>query len=123
MTFASSATRNAAGPSRPGPIGFRISATALAGLDWQLLDETWTLAGEQGVFDAGWTSDHLSFAGQERGGPSFESLTTLAALAHRVPGKWVGVAGVRKTFRPPSLLAKTGTGLDKGTGGGPLLGG
>jgi alkanesulfonate monooxygenase SsuD/methylene tetrahydromethanopterin reductase-like flavin-dependent oxidoreductase (luciferase family) len=106
----------------PGPIGFRLSATALAGLDWRVLDETWALAGEQPVFDAGWTSDHLSFAGQERGGPSFESLTTLAALAHHVPGKWLGVAVISNTFRHPSVLAKSATVLDNVTGGRFILG-
>jgi alkanesulfonate monooxygenase SsuD/methylene tetrahydromethanopterin reductase-like flavin-dependent oxidoreductase (luciferase family) len=108
--------------TRPGPIGFRISATAVHGIDWRLLDETWALAGEQDVFDAGWTSDHLSFAGQERGGPSFESLTALAALAHRVPGKWVGVAVISNTFRHPSVLAKSATVLDNVTGGRFILG-
>jgi alkanesulfonate monooxygenase SsuD/methylene tetrahydromethanopterin reductase-like flavin-dependent oxidoreductase (luciferase family) len=105
-----------------GPIGFRISATAVQGIDWRLLDETWALAGEQDIFDAGWTSDHLSFAGQERGGPSFESLTMLAALAHRVPGKWLGVAVISNTFRHPSVLAKSATVLDNVTGGRFILG-
>lgn len=105
-----------------GPIGFRISATGVHGIDWPLLDETWALAGEQEVFDAGWTSDHLSFAGQERGGPSFESLTTLAALAHRVPGKWLGVAVISNTFRHPSVLAKSATVLDNVSGGKFILG-
>jgi alkanesulfonate monooxygenase SsuD/methylene tetrahydromethanopterin reductase-like flavin-dependent oxidoreductase (luciferase family) len=105
-----------------GPIGFRIAATGVRGIDWALLDETWALAGERDVFDAGWTSDHLSFAGQERGGPSFESLTTLAALAHRVAGKWVGVAVISNTFRHPSVLAKSATVIDNVTGGRFILG-
>src|SRR3954452_20864002 len=108
--------------ARLGPIGFRISATGVHGIDWPLLDETWALAGEQHVFDAGWTSDHLSFAGQERGGPSFESLTTLAALAHRVPGKWLGVAVISNTFRHPSVLAKSATVIDNASDGRLILG-
>jgi alkanesulfonate monooxygenase SsuD/methylene tetrahydromethanopterin reductase-like flavin-dependent oxidoreductase (luciferase family) len=87
-----------------------------------VLDKTWSLAGEQRVFDAGWSSDHLSFAGQERGGPSFESLTTLAALAHHVPGNWLGVVVASNTFRHPSVLAKAATVLDNATGGRFILG-
>ena len=122
MEQAATKTRPPGVRTRPGPIGFRISATAVQGIDWRLLDETWALAGEQDVFDAGWTSDHLSFAGQERGGPAFESLTTLAALAHRVPGKWLGVAVISNTFRHPSVLAKSATVLDNVTGGRFILG-
>ena len=45
-----------------GPVGFRISATGSSGLDWQRLDATWAVAGEQDVLSAGWLSDHLSDA-------------------------------------------------------------
>ena len=71
----------------PGLIGFRISASESAGVDWSRLDETWALAGESAALDAGWLSDHLSDAARERGGPAVESLTAAAALARRVPGK------------------------------------
>ncbi len=109
-------------PTRPGPIGFRISATASQGVDWQALDATWAQAGELHVFDAGWLSDHLSDASRERGGAAFESTTTAAALAHRVPGKWVGIAVIANTFRHPALLAKAATVLDNVTGGRFVLG-
>ena len=102
---------------RPGLVGFRIAATASSGLDWSRLDETWGLAGELTAFDAGWMSDHLSDASQPRGGPAFESLTTAAALAHRVPGKWIGIAVLSNTFRHPALVAKAATVLDNATGG------
>jgi alkanesulfonate monooxygenase SsuD/methylene tetrahydromethanopterin reductase-like flavin-dependent oxidoreductase (luciferase family) len=108
--------------SRPGPIGFRISATGSAGLDWPLLDASWARAGEHDVFDAGWTSDHLSDASRERAGVAFESFTTLAALAHRVPGRWLGVAVASATFRHPALLAKAATVLDNATAGRFILG-
>ncbi len=107
---------------RVGPIGFRISATETAGLDWARLDATWALAGELDVFDAGWLSDHLSNAGLERGGGSFEALTTAAALAHRVSGKWIGIAVAANTFRQPAVLAKSATVLDIVTGGRFILG-
>ncbi|HET8776100.1 MAG TPA: LLM class flavin-dependent oxidoreductase [Candidatus Limnocylindria bacterium] len=109
-------------PERPGLIGFRLAATGGAGLDWRRLDETWALAGELDVFDAGWMSDHLSDASRERGGPAFEAFTTAAALARRVPGKWVGIAVVANTFRHPAVTAKAATVLDNVTGGRFILG-
>jgi len=108
--------------SRPGLIGFRISATGSTGLDWPTLDATWARAGEHDVFDAGWMSDHLSDAGRERAGVAFEAFTTLAALAHRVPGRWLGVAVASATFRHPALVAKAATALDNVTGGRFVLG-
>jgi len=111
-----------AGPRHPGLLGFRIAASASAGIDWPRLDETWALAGELGTFDAGWLSDHLSDAARERGGPAVEALTAAAALAHRVPGKWIGIAVLANTFRHPSLVAKAATVLDNATGGRFILG-
>ena len=105
-----------------GLVGFRISATGSAGLDWPRLDETWRLAGEQDVFSAGWLSDHLSDVSRERGGTAFEAFTTAAALAHRVPGKWIGIAVAANTFRHPAVLAKQATMLDIVTGGRFILG-
>jgi alkanesulfonate monooxygenase SsuD/methylene tetrahydromethanopterin reductase-like flavin-dependent oxidoreductase (luciferase family) len=67
-------------------------------------------------------SDHLSDAGRARNGPAFEALTTAAALAGRVPGKWVGVAVFSNTFRHPAVLAKGATLLDTMTGGRFILG-
>ena len=107
---------------RPGLIGFRIAATGAAGTDWARLDETWALAGEIDAFDAGWLSDHLSDASQPRNGPALELLTTAAALAHRVAGKWIGIAVVANTFRHPAVVAKAATVLDNATGGRFILG-
>ena len=108
--------------SRPGLIGFRVSATRSAGLDWPRLDAMWSAAGEADVFEAGWMSDHLSDASRERGGVAFEAFTSLAALAHRLPGSWLGVAVASATFRHPALLAKEATVLDNVTGGRFILG-
>jgi alkanesulfonate monooxygenase SsuD/methylene tetrahydromethanopterin reductase-like flavin-dependent oxidoreductase (luciferase family) len=93
-----------------------------AGLDWPMLDAMWARAGECAAFEAGWMSDHLSDAAMERGGVAFEAFTTLAALAHRVPGRWLGVAVASGTFRHPALLAKAATVLDNVTGGRFILG-
>lgn len=109
-------------PEGPRLVGFRLAATGSVGLDWQRLDETWALAGELDVFDAGWMSDHLSDASRERGGPAFEAFTTAAALARRVPGKWVGIAVAANTFRHPAVTAKAATVLDNVTGGRFILG-
>src|SRR4051794_41137232 len=105
-----------------GPLGFRISATGGSGLDWHKLDATLALAGEHDGFSAGWLSDHLSDASRERGGTAFEAFTTAAALAHRVPGKSIGIAVAANTFRHPALLAKEATMLDIVTGGRFILG-
>jgi alkanesulfonate monooxygenase SsuD/methylene tetrahydromethanopterin reductase-like flavin-dependent oxidoreductase (luciferase family) len=108
--------------SRPGLVGFRISAVASRGIDWPKLDATWALGGELDVFDAGWMSDHLTDASRERGGGAFEAVATAAGLAHRVRGKWVGVAVLSNTFRHPSVLAKSATVIDNATGGRFVLG-
>lgn len=111
-----------AGDTRPGLVGFRLSATESTGLEWERLADTWSLASGLPALAAGWMSDHVSDAGRERNGPAFEALTTAAALAGRVPGKWVGVAVFANTFRHPAILAKGATLLDHVTGGRFILG-
>ena len=91
--------------------------TSPQGVDWPTLDATWALAGELDVFEAGWMNDHLTDLSQDRGGPSYEPLTVLAALARHVPGRDLGVAVLSNTFRHPSVLAKQATALDNITGG------
>jgi len=100
-------------------IGFKTSPQRV---DWRTLDETWALAGELEVFSTGWLNDHLTDMDPERRGASFEALTLLAALVHRVPGKEVGHGVLSNTFRHPVLLAKAATALDHATGGRFLLG-
>jgi len=109
-------------PGRPGLVGFRVSATESAGLEWSRIDETWSLAAELPTLGAGWMSDHLSDSTRERNGPAFESLTMAAALAQRVPGKWVGIVVIANTFRHPAIVAKAATVLDNVTGGRFVLG-
>ena len=108
--------------TRPGPLGFRIAATGWGDMDWPRLAATWELAGDLGLFDAAWMSDHLSDASRERGGGSYEPFTALAALATRVPGMWLGIAVVSNTFRHPAVVAKQATVLDNATGGRFVLG-
>ena len=100
-------------------IGFKTSPQAV---DWPTLDETWAAAGELDVFDSGWMNDHLLDPSVERGGSSWDALTLLAALAHWVPGKWIGQGVLSNTFRHPAVLAKQATALDCITGGRFILG-
>jgi alkanesulfonate monooxygenase SsuD/methylene tetrahydromethanopterin reductase-like flavin-dependent oxidoreductase (luciferase family) len=111
-----------AGLTRPGLLGFRIAPIASQGLDWPKLDAIWALTDSLDVFSAGWMSDHVTDASVERGGGAFESLTTAAALAHRVPGKWIGIAVLANTFRHPAIVAKAATVIDNATGGRFILG-
>jgi alkanesulfonate monooxygenase SsuD/methylene tetrahydromethanopterin reductase-like flavin-dependent oxidoreductase (luciferase family) len=95
-------------------LGFR---TQPQNTDWTSLEAAWAEAGRHDVFDSGWLNDHLTDPNRERGGPSFESMTTLAALAHHVPGKSVGQTVLAATFRHPAVLAKEAVTLDHLTGG------
>jgi alkanesulfonate monooxygenase SsuD/methylene tetrahydromethanopterin reductase-like flavin-dependent oxidoreductase (luciferase family) len=100
-------------------VGFRTSPQ---NTDWSSLEAAWAEAGRHDVFDSGWLNDHLMDPGRERGGPAFEAMTTLAALAHHVPGKHVGQTVLAATFRHPAMLAKEAVTLDHVTGGRFILG-
>ena len=101
------------------PIGIKTSPQAV---DWTTLDGAWARIGEHEVFDSVWMNDHLTDIAHERHGPSFEALTAMAALVHRVPGKWVGHGVLSATFRHPAVLAKAATVLDHATGGRFIVG-
>ena len=100
-------------------VGFRTSPQ---NTDWASLDAAWAEAGQHDVFDSGWLNDHLMDPVRDRGGAAFEAMTTLAALAHHVPGKMVGQTVLAATFRHPSILAKEAVTLDHLTGGRYILG-
>ncbi len=105
--------------ARHVPIGIKTSPQAV---DWATLDAAWARIGEHDVFESVWMNDHLTDVSSERHGASFEALTAMAALAHRVPGKWVGHAVLSATFRHPAVLAKAATVLDHATGGRFMVG-
>jgi alkanesulfonate monooxygenase SsuD/methylene tetrahydromethanopterin reductase-like flavin-dependent oxidoreductase (luciferase family) len=67
-------------------------------------------------------NDHLTDMSQKVHGPSLESLTAMATLIHRVPGRWVGHGVLSATFRHPAVLAKSATVMDHATGGRFVLG-
>jgi alkanesulfonate monooxygenase SsuD/methylene tetrahydromethanopterin reductase-like flavin-dependent oxidoreductase (luciferase family) len=105
--------------ARRVPIGIKTSPQAV---DWSTLDGAWARIGEYDVFDSVWMNDHLTDVAQERHGASLESLTAIATLVHRVPGKWVGHAVLSATFRHPAVLAKATTVMDHATGGRFIVG-
>lgn len=100
-------------------IGFRTSPQ---NVDWPTLESAWAEASRHDVFDSGWLNDHFTDPGRDRGGHALEAITTLAALAHLVPGKRVGHTVLAATFRHPSVLAKQAVTLDHVTGGRFILG-
>jgi alkanesulfonate monooxygenase SsuD/methylene tetrahydromethanopterin reductase-like flavin-dependent oxidoreductase (luciferase family) len=100
-------------------IGIKTSPQAV---DWAALDGAWARIGELDVFESVWMNDHLTDPNRDRGGASWDSFTAAAALAHRVPGRWIGHAVLSATFRHPSVLAKAATVLDHATGGRFILG-
>ena len=99
--------------------GFKTSPQHVS---FSMLDETWAAAAGLPVYVAGWMNDHFSDPSVDAGGPSFESLTLMAALAHRVPGVWIGHSVLANTFRHPALLAKAATTMDHVTGGHFIVG-
>ena len=101
------------------PIGIKTSPQAV---DWPTLDAVWARIGEHDVFESVWMNDHLTDIAVERHGPSLEALTAMAALAHHVPGHWLGHAVLSNTFRHPAVLAKAATVLDHATGGRFIVG-
>ncbi len=101
------------------PVGIKTSPQDV---DWSTLDAAWARIGEHEVFQSVWMNDHLTDVSRERHGASLESLTAMAALVHRVPGKWVGHAVLSATFRHPAVLAKSATVMDHATGGRFILG-
>jgi len=103
----------------PLHIGIKTSPQAV---DWPTLEAVWARIGEQPVFDSVWMNDHLTDIGQDRAGTSWEAVTAMAALAHRVPGRWLGHAVLSATFRHPTVTAKAATVLDHVTGGRFIVG-
>jgi alkanesulfonate monooxygenase SsuD/methylene tetrahydromethanopterin reductase-like flavin-dependent oxidoreductase (luciferase family) len=91
-------------------------------VDWPTLDAVWARIGDHDVFESVWMNDHLTDVARDTHGPSLEAVTTMATLAHRVPGRWVGHAVLSATFRHPAVLAKAATVLDHATGGRFIVG-
>lgn len=101
------------------PIGIKTSPQAVS---WPDLDAIWARIGEHEIFESVWMNDHLTDIAFDRHGASLEALTAMAALAHRVPGRWLGHAVLSNTFRHPAVLAKGATVLQHATGGRFIVG-
>jgi alkanesulfonate monooxygenase SsuD/methylene tetrahydromethanopterin reductase-like flavin-dependent oxidoreductase (luciferase family) len=101
------------------PLGIKTSPQAVS---WSELDAIWARIGEHEVFESVWMNDHLTDIAFDRHGASLEALTTMAALAHRVPGRWLGHAVLSNTFRHPAVLAKAATVMQHATGGRFIVG-
>jgi alkanesulfonate monooxygenase SsuD/methylene tetrahydromethanopterin reductase-like flavin-dependent oxidoreductase (luciferase family) len=98
-------------------LGFK---TAPQRTSWATLEAIWQAAGGLDVFDSAWTFDHLYPIDGD--GAQFEGWTTLAVLAHHVPGKLVGHLVLANPYRHPGLVAKMATVMDHATGGRFVLG-
>lgn len=100
-------------------IGIKTSPQAV---DWRTLEAVWDRIGQHPEFESVWMNDHLTDIGEDRAGASWEAIATIAALAHRVPGRWLGHAVLSATFRHPTVIAKSATVLDHLTDGRFILG-
>lgn len=105
--------------TRHVPIGIKTSPQAV---DWATLDAMWARIGSHDVFESVWMNDHLTDIAFDRHGASFEAVAAMAALAHRVPGRWLGHAVLSNTFRHPAVLAKAATVMDHATDGRFIVG-
>jgi alkanesulfonate monooxygenase SsuD/methylene tetrahydromethanopterin reductase-like flavin-dependent oxidoreductase (luciferase family) len=96
-------------------VGFKVPPHWVS---WAEMRELWRVGGELDVFESAWTMDHLDLGD----GPVWESWTSMAALAHLVPGRMVGQLVGANPFRHPALVAKMATVMDHATGGRFVLG-
>ncbi len=68
-------------------------------------------------FDGIWVNDHLRSPGRVKHEPTFEGLTTLAALAPLVPRVRLGVAVLSASYRPAPLAVRMTSVIDAIGGG------
>ncbi len=72
-------------------------------------------------FDGIWVNDHLQSPGRVKHEPTFEGLTTLAALAPLVPRVRLGVAVLSASYRPAPLAVRMTSVIDAIGGGGRMV--
>ncbi len=99
-------------------IGVRLPQYAAT---WDDIVAAARLAERRG-FDGIWVNDHLQSPGRIKAEPTFEALTTLAALATLTQGVRLGVMVLSSSYRPPALAAKMTTVLDVISGGRMVVG-
>jgi len=96
-------------------VGFKVPPHWVS---WPEMRELWRIGGQLDVFESAWTMDHLELGD----GAVWESWTSLASLAHLVPGRTVGQLVGANPFRHPALVAKMATVMDHATEGNFVLG-
>ena len=103
----------------PAPrIGVRV---AQYGGDWSRLRDG-ALRAERLGFDSLWVNDHLRSPGRLAAEPTFDAMTTLAALAPLTSRIGLGTAVLSATYRHPAVAAKAASLLDVISGGRMILG-
>lgn len=99
-------------------IGVRIPQY---GSTWPEVRQTAQLI-EQLGFDGIWANDHLQSPGRIRTEPTFDALTTLAALAPLTTRSRLGIAVLSASYRSSALAAKMTAVLDTIAGGRLVVG-
>jgi alkanesulfonate monooxygenase SsuD/methylene tetrahydromethanopterin reductase-like flavin-dependent oxidoreductase (luciferase family) len=99
---------------RSPAFGFKVASPST---DWAGIEAIFRRGGELDVFDSAWTNDHLQLHG-----PTWDGLTSLAALAHLVPDRRIGHLVLATPFRHIAVIAKSAVVLDHATRGRFILG-
>ncbi len=73
-------------------------------------------------FDGVWVNDHLQSPGRRKDDPTFDALTTLAALAAATRRVRLGTVVLSASYRPPAVAAKALTIIDVICGGRLVVG-
>lgn len=94
-------------------VGVRV---AQYGGSWEHLRDG-ALRAERLGFESLWVNDHLRSPGRLGDEPTFDALTTLAALAPMTSRARLGTVVLSASYRPPALAAKMATVLDVISGG------
>jgi alkanesulfonate monooxygenase SsuD/methylene tetrahydromethanopterin reductase-like flavin-dependent oxidoreductase (luciferase family) len=94
--------------------GFKVASPST---DWAGIEAIFRRGAELPVFTSAWTNDHLQLHG-----PTWDGLTSLAALAHLVPDHTIGHLVLATPFRHIGVIAKSAVVLDHATRGRFVLG-
>lgn len=94
--------------------GFKVASPSA---DWAGIEALFRRGAELDVFESAWTNDHLQLHG-----PTWDGLTSLAALAHLVPDHTIGHLVLATPFRHIAVIAKSAIVLDHATRGRFVLG-
>jgi alkanesulfonate monooxygenase SsuD/methylene tetrahydromethanopterin reductase-like flavin-dependent oxidoreductase (luciferase family) len=99
---------------RSPTFGFKVASPST---DWTGIEAIFRRGAELEVFTSAWTNDHLQLHG-----PTWDGLTSLAALAHLVPDHTIGHLVLCTPFRHIAVIAKAAVTLDHAARGRFVLG-